>query len=77
MTPSERAALGWIVAGIAVTWLVQSCTAGEHSVSAGLRAHPVGTGILVGAFTCHLAQRPRCFVRFDPFHLAKPRRFPR
>lgn len=72
MTASERAALAWIVGGIAATVYLQAITDGEHSVSEGLRAHPVATTILGVTFALHLARRPRCARSLDPFSIFAP-----
>jgi hypothetical protein len=68
MTPSERAAALWIAGGVVCTVVVQRCTDGEHSVSDGLRAHPIATSVLAAAFVCHLARRPQRLAWADPFH---------
>lgn len=69
MNTSEAAALAWITGGAIGTVVVQRLTDGEHSVSDGLRAHPIATTVLAVAFACHLARRPRCLACVDPFHL--------
>lgn len=67
-SPSEVAAAAWILGGIIATGALQWATSGEHSVSDGLRRHPVATTCLGVAFACHLARRPRWFSAVDPFH---------
>ena len=67
-SPSEIAAAAWIAGGVVATCALQATTGGEHSVSDGLRRHPVATTVLGVAFACHLARRPRWFSRVDPFH---------
>lgn len=71
-TPSEWAAAAWIAGGAAATVALQAATSGEHSVSAGLRAHPVATTLLAVAFAGHLTQRPRWARRLDPFSALAP-----
>jgi hypothetical protein len=68
MTPSEVVAGTWIAGGVVATGVLQWATHGEHSVSDGLRRHPVATTVLAVAFACHLARRPRCLAWADPFH---------
>lgn len=72
MTPSECAAAAWIAGGALATIALQAATSGEHSVSEGLRAHPVATTILGVTFACHLARRPRWAKRLDPFAIFAP-----
>ena len=71
-SPSEWAAAAWIAGGALATVALQAATSGEHSVSQGLRAHPVATTILGVTFACHLAKRPRCLARLDPFSVFAP-----
>ena len=68
MNASDAGAAAWIAGGIIATGVLQWATHGEHSVSDGLRRHPVATTVLAVAFACHLARRPRCIAWADPFH---------
>lgn len=66
--------MAWIAGGALATVALQAITAGEHSVSRGLREHPAATLFLAVTFACHLAKRPRRFAHLDPFSLLTPRR---
>jgi hypothetical protein len=68
VNPSDTAAGLWLGGGVVATVVVQWATGGEHSVSDGLRRHPVATTVLAVAFAAHLARWPRWFQRVDPFH---------
>jgi hypothetical protein len=73
-SPSEVAAVAWIAGGALATVALQAITAGQHSVSRGLREHPAATILLAATFACHLAQRPRRLAHLDPFSMLTPRR---
>lgn len=69
MTPSEAAAAAWLAGGLIATAALQAATHGGESVTAGLRAHPRLTGVLVAAFLLHVYQQPKCLTPYDPFRL--------
>jgi len=71
-SPSEVAAVAWIAGGALATVALQALTAGQHLVSRGLREHPAATILLAATFACHLAQRPACLRRLDPFSILAP-----
>ena len=74
MNVSEVAAAAWLAGGIVATAALQAATGGEHSVSRGLRDHPVAFGVLAFAFLAHVYQRPRWAAPLDPFRLLAARR---
>jgi hypothetical protein len=76
-SPSEVAACAWIAGGALATVALQAITAGQHSVSRGLREHPAATVLLAVTFACHLAQRPRRLAHLDPFSILAPARLVR
>ncbi|WP_373068163.1 hypothetical protein [Gemmatimonas sp.] len=65
MTAGGVAAWGALAAAGAIDVVVM--VKGADSITAACRRHPVTTAIVVGAFVCHLAERPRAFVAVDPF----------